>query len=111
MKNFKIKLIASIVAILLLVAVILLYNIDKSMNWDSVKIISCILISLWVSFVPQTIIYYFYKIKNSELEYSVKLGYKIGIGAFMGLLFAPYYGIKFYFVDLHKLKYNGEFIL
>lgn len=111
MKNFKIKSIITIVSILLLTIVIFLYFVDKSMSWNIEKIISCIFISLWVSFLPQMITYYFYKIKNSEIEYSINLGYEIGIRGFLGLLFIPFYGVKFYFVDLQRLKYNGEYFL
>ena len=111
MKNFKIKSIITIVSILLLTIVIFLYFVDKSMSWNIEKIISCIFISLWVSFLPQMITYYFYKIKNSEIEYSINLGYEIGIRGFLGLLFVPLYGVKFYFVDLQRLKYNGEYFL
>lgn len=111
MKNHFIKLIVTLIAVILLAIVILLYFIDNTMGWNIDKILSCIIISIWISFIPQTITYYFYKIKNSEMEYSVKLGYEIGAKGFLGLLLAPYNGIKFYFVDLNELRYNGEFFL
>lgn len=111
MKKFKVKIIITTVSILLLIIVILFYFIDDSMSWNINKISSCVFVSLWISFIPQMITYYYFKIKNSELEYSVSFGYEFGIGAFVGLLITPFYGIKFYFVDLEKLRYNGEFFL
>lgn len=48
--------------------------------------------------------------KNSNLEYSIKLGFYIGAGCFIGLLITPYYGIKSYFSDLNSICYNGEII-
>ncbi|WP_045959773.1 hypothetical protein [Acholeplasma palmae] len=111
MNKYKVKIIITAISILLLNMVILFYFIDNSMSWNISKISSCIFVSLWISFIPQMITYYLFKIKNSGLGYSVSLGYEIGIRGFIGLLFAPYYGIKFYFVDLKKLKYDGEFFL
>ena len=43
-------------------------------------------------------------------EYSVKLGFHIGAGCFIGFLITPYYGMKSYFSDLDTLRYQGEII-
>lgn len=48
--------------------------------------------------------------KNSDLEYSVKLGFCIGTGCFIGFLITPYYGVKSYFADLNTIQYRGEII-
>ena len=48
--------------------------------------------------------------KNSDPEYSVKLGFHIGAGCFIGFLITPYYGMKSYFSDLDTLRYQGEII-
>jgi len=49
--------------------------------------------------------------KNSGLEYSTRLGIEIGAKGFIGLIIAPYYGIKAYLVDLDNVRYNGEIFL
>lgn len=81
------------------------------MKWNNAKIISCVFVSFWALFIPQMITYYFFKIRNSGMEYSISLGYEIGMRGFLGFILAPYYGIKFYFVDLNEVRYNGEWFL
>ncbi|VEU80847.1 hypothetical protein [Haploplasma axanthum] len=109
MKNLKIKLIVTILSIMLFAIDIVLYCTDNSMDWNIEKITSFIFISIWICSIPQMLTYYFFKIKNSKIKYSVSLGYEVGIRRFLGFIFAPFYGIKFYIVDLNDLKYNGEF--
>ncbi len=111
MKNFKVKYITTLISIIVLGLIVVLYFLDNSLEWGTNKIISCVLVSIWGMFVPQTITYYFFKIKNSDLTYSFKLGLSLGTRGFIGLLITPYYGIKFYFVDLNEIKYNGELFL
>lgn len=111
MKHLKLKIEITIVAILFTGFILTLYFFDTSMDWNILKIISCIIISIWSLFLPQTITYFFFKIKNSDLKYSFKLGLSIGAKGFLSFLIMPYYGIKFYLINLNDITYNGELIL
>ncbi len=103
-KQIKVKIIVLLVSILATCFCISLYFLDKSMNWNFEKIISCIIVSIWVFFIPPTILYYAYKMKNSNLEYSTRLGLSIGTKGFLGFLIAPYIGLKTYFINLDEIK-------
>lgn len=45
------------------------------------------------------------------MEYSTKLCHEIGLRGFLKFILVPYYGIRFYFVDLDEVKCNGEWFL
>lgn len=111
MKNFKVKYITTLISIIVLGILLVFYFLDNSLEWGPYKIVSCIFVCIWGMFIPQTVTYYFYKIRNSDLTYSFRLGLSLGTRGFIGLLITPYYGIKFYFVDLNEIKYNGELFL
>ncbi len=111
MKNqIKCKITTFVVSLILVAVLIALFFLDKSLEWGFQKIFSCIVCSIWIFFLPPDVLYFSYKVKNSDLEYSVKLGFYIGTGCFIGLLITPYYGIKSYFSDLNSIRYNGEII-
>ncbi len=109
-KQYRIKLLVLFTSLALCALIIYLFFADTSLDWGFLKIFSCIIVSIWSLFILPTIVYFIYKIKNSGLEYSFKLGYQIGSSSFLGILIAPYYGIKFYFANLEEIKYHGEII-
>lgn len=106
----KYKIITFVISFIFVTILILLFFLDISLEWGFEKIFSCIVCSIWIFFLPPTVLYFACKMKNSNLEYSVKLGFYIGAGCFIGLLITPYYGIKSYFSDLNSIYYNGEII-
>lgn len=108
--QIKCKIITLIISFILVAVLILLFFLDTSLEWNFLKIFSCVVCSIWIFFLPPAILYFAYKMKNSDLEYSVKLGYCIGAGCFIGLLITPYYGVKSYFSDLKSIRYYGEII-
>ncbi len=108
--QIKYKIITFVISFILVAVFILLFFLDISLEWGFEKILSCVVCGIWIFFLPPTGLYFAYKMKNSDLEYSVKLGFYIGTGCFIGLLITPYYGIKSYFSDLNSIYYNGEII-
>lgn len=109
-RNFKIKILVTLISLLLVIIVVVMYFMDKSLDWNKKKILSCFIISAWVLFIPQMIVYFWFKVKNSGLEYSTGLGFEIGMRSFLGFILAPYYGLRFYFVDLNGIKYDGAWL-
>ena len=106
----KYKLIALVVAFVLVAILLCSFFLDTSLEWGFLKIFSCIVCSIWIFFLPPAILYFVYKMKNSDLEYSAKLGFYIGTGCFIGFLLTPYYGMKSYITDLNTVQYHGEMI-
>lgn len=109
-KQYKIKLVVLFISLAICGLMIYLFFADTSLEWGTLKIISCIIASIWSLFILPTVVYFICKIKNSGMEYSFKVGYQIGSGSLLGILIAPYYGIKFYFANLDEIKYQGEII-
>ena len=101
----KHKIIALVVSLILVAVLVLLFFLDTSSAWDAYKIFSCVVCSIWTVFLPPAVLYFAYKMKNSAPEYSVRLGVCIGAGCFIGLLIAPYYGVKSY---LSRAKSSGR---
>ncbi len=108
--QIKYKIVTFVISLIFVAILILLFFLDTSLEWGFEKIFSCVICSIWIFFLPPTILYFAYKMKNSNFEYSIKLGFYIGAGCFIGLLITPYYGIKSYFSDLNSIYYNGEII-
>ena len=106
----KHKIIAFILSFVLVAVLVVLFFSDDSSEWNFQKIFSCVLCSIWIFFLPPAVLYFAYKMKNSDPEHSVKLGFHIGAGCFIGFLITPYYGMKSYFSDLDTLRYQGEII-
>ncbi len=108
--QMKCKIITFGISLILVAVLIRLFFLDISLEWGFQKIFSCVVCSIWIFFLPPAVLYFAYKMKNSNLEYSVKLGFHIGAGCFIGFLITPYYGVKSYFSDLNSIRYNGEII-
>lgn len=104
--NKKIKIISLIISIILTLTAITLFFIDTSLGWVPLKIISCIICCIWVFFLTPTILYIFIRLKNSNLEYSVHFGLKVGTNGLWEILMTPYFGIKFYLANLDKIKFD-----
>lgn len=100
----KEKIITLIISIVLTALIIFLYFLDQTREWDTIKISSCVIISIWVFFIPPTCLYYFYKIKNSGIDYSFKLGTSIGINGLYMFLISPVFGLLAYSQDLDQIK-------
>jgi len=103
-KQLKQKLFALLAGIILMLVGILLFFMDTSLEWNYLKILSCIIATIWLFFIPPTIMYYDYKSKNSSMQYNIRLGVLIGSGCFLGILIAPIIGTKTYFSNLDNIS-------
>ena len=110
-KQIRLKLITGLISLFLVGILVYLFFLDRSLEWNGFKICSCIVSCIWIFFLMPSIVYFGYKIKNSDLEYSAKLGFYIGSRCFIGFIITPYYGMKMYLSDLNTICYGGEIIL
>lgn len=96
--NIKTKIIILIASIALNGVMTLLYFFDQSLEWNTLKITSCIVVNLYLFFIIPSLRLFIKKFNQMDAEGSMKLGFKIGYTkAFWPILIAPYYGIKYYF--------------
>lgn len=96
--NLKTKLIILIASFALNGVMILLYFLDQSLEWNTFKIISCIVANLYLFFIIPSMRLFIKKFNQMDIEESMKLGFKVGYTkAFWPILIAPYYGIQYYF--------------
>ena len=89
------KIVVFITSILQVAVVTLLYFLDDSMEWDELKIISCIIVDWWIFFIIPAFAYIFLKLKNMSFERSLAIGAFIGFNVMLVILFAPYFGAKY----------------
>ena len=92
-----VKTIIAIFSIILTGIVILFFALDKSLAWNAHKIISCMLVCIWVSLLIPAFRYDFLKLKEMSFEEGFRAGVRIGLhGIVLPLLIVPYFGIKYY---------------
>ncbi len=96
--NIKTKIIILIASVALNGVMMLLYFLDQSLEWNSLKIISCIIVNLYLFFIIPSMRLFIKKFNQMDFEESFKLGFRVGYSkAFWPIIIAPYYGIKYYF--------------
>ena len=77
---------------------ILLFFLDNSLEWNSLKILSCIIVSLWFFFIAPTIRNSYLLNKEKSLNEWFRMGLSFGAsGIIFPILLSPFYGIKYYF--------------
>lgn len=103
----KIKIL--IISILVLSGMIVVFFIDKELEWGPLKIVSCVIFSIYAFFFIPMIKYIINWFKTLSLEESIYAGYKIGYYGIIGLiLMDPIIGIMYYFnKSFKKNKNNG----
>lgn len=112
--SIKTKIIILIISIIYVLFVIFLYFIDKELKWSNIKIISCIIFSIYAFFAPPMIKYICNWFKTLSMEESFYAGYKIGYYGIIGLiLMDPIIGIMYYFNKkfIKNKNGNGRFIV
>lgn len=93
----KIKLLIALLSVSITLIVIFLFFIDKSLSWNAYKIVSCIIVSLWIFFLIPAIRNAYLINKGNSLEEWFRMGFNFGAsGIIFPILFAPYYGVKYY---------------
>jgi hypothetical protein len=87
-----------IVSSILTGILILLFFLDDSLEWNSFKIYSCIIVSLWVFFIIPAVRDSYLLNKGKSLSEWFIMGFRFGAsGIAFPILLAPYYGVKYYF--------------
>ena len=93
----KIKLLILLLSVIITSIVILLYFLDTSLEWNSYKIVSCVVINIWIFFMIPAIRNSYMLNKDKSLEEWFKMGLSFGASRIsFPILFAPYYGVKYY---------------
>ena len=103
MENFdkiKTKLVVLFTSIILVILVILAYFLERTLEWGVPKIASCVLINLWVFFLTPSIRRAWLINKDKPFEAWFLMGFKYGASGILPCtLFAPYFGLRYYFND------------
>lgn len=95
-------------SILLVSFVIVMYFLDKELEWGFEKIISCILISVYAFFLPPTIKYIINWFSTLSMEESFYAGFEIGYyGIIELILIDPFVGMMYYFNKRFTKNSNG----
>ena len=107
--TLKNKILILVISLLLVGVMILLYFIDDSESWTKYKINSCIAVNIWLFFIlPSFREVYLIKreyFKNNYVDKSkfIRLAVEYSINRLtFPILFAPYFAIKYYFVNKKK---------
>ncbi len=96
-----IKLLLFFISLLLAGIVVGLYFLEGALDWGADKIIGCVIISTWVFFMIPALRRAYLNNKDKPTEEWIKMGVRVGIsGIFLPALFAPVYGIIYYFDGL-----------
>ena len=95
-----------VLSILFTGVIILLYFLDKELEWNVLKIVSCVIVSVYAFFLAPTIKYIINWFKSLSAEEVYYAGFKIGYyGIALLILIDPVIGIM-YFCN-KKFKHNG----
>lgn len=96
------------ISILLVSFVIVMYVLDKELGWGFEKIISCILISVYVFFLTPTIKYIINWFSTLSAEESFYAGFDIGyFGIIELILIDPFVGMMYYLNKRFTKKSSG----
>lgn len=95
--NLKIKSIICFASTMLTAVVTTLFFLDTSLDWNTYKVISCIIVDIWIFSLIPSFRYGFFKLKTMSMKESVDAGLKAASGIFLPLLIAPYYAVIYYF--------------
>lgn len=91
----KIKILC--LSILLTLIGIGLYFLDTSLNWGIEKIVSCIIINIWLFFMIPAFRGSYLSNKEKSLREWFEMGFHFGISKIcLPALFSPVYGIRYY---------------
>ena len=93
----KTKFLVFVISTAITAVAVLLYFLDTSLEWNAYKILSCVVINLWIFFLlPALRNSYLQNEHKTPVEW-FKMGMSFGAsGILYPALFAPYYGVKYY---------------
>ncbi len=94
----KIKLIVLFLSVLLIGISILLFFIDRSLSWTIGKIVSCVIVNVWLFFMIPALRHSYNLNRGKSYAEWFKMGLAFGAsGIAIPVLFAPYFGLVYYF--------------
>ena len=94
--SIKIKINITLISLCLVGSCIFLYFLDDSQEWNSVKIISLIIVNVWIFFTPATFRYLYMLNKDKKLN-DWFYGRRMRTGLILlPILIAPFLGMKYY---------------
>lgn len=95
---FKTKMSIMITSLLIVLITILLFFMDKSLEWGVEKIVICTVVNIWIFFIIPALRQSY--LLNQDKGYAewLKMGLQVGAGGIcMPILFSPFYGVIYYF--------------
>ena len=103
-ETLKMKIVILIYSIIFTAFITMLFFLDKSLEWNTLKITSCIIVDIWCFCIIPSFRYEKLKLDEISFEEAFKQGMSIGAsGIFLPLLIAPYYTFLYYSLKTNKL--------
>lgn len=94
----KIKLLVLLLSTVLTGISVALFFIDRSLSWTTGKIVSCVIVNLWLFFIIPALRNSYNLNRGKSYEEWFKMGLAFGAsGIAIPLLLAPYFGLIYYF--------------
>ena len=92
------------ISTLLTAFTVFLFFLDKSLEWEAIKIISCIIVGVWIFFIIPSFRYVYLKYKNMTRDQFVNISVHIAIyGFILPIIIAPVWGVLYFFT-----KYKSD---
>ena len=94
----KIKLLVLFLSAILAGISVLLFFIDRSLPWTNGKIISCVIVNIWLFFMIPALRNSYNLNRGKSYGEWFKMGFDFGAsGIAIPLILAPYFGLVYYF--------------
>lgn len=94
----RIKLIILLLSAILIGISVFLFFIDQSLSWTTEKIISCVIVNVWLFFIIPALRNSYNLNRGKSYEEWFKMGFAFGAsGIAIPLILAPYFGLVYYF--------------
>ena len=94
----RMKLIVLLLSTILLGISVSLFFIDRSLSWTAEKIVSCVIVNVWLFFMIPALRNSYNLNRGKSYEEWFKMGLAFGAsGIAIPLLLAPYFGSVYYF--------------
>ncbi len=94
----RMKLIVLLLSTILVGISVSLFFIDRSLSWTAEKIVSCVIVNVWLFFMIPALRNSYNLNRGKSYEEWFKMGLAFGAsGIAIPLLLAPYFGSVYYF--------------
>ena len=94
----RIKLIVLLLSAILVGISVFLFFVDQSLSWTTEKIVSCVIVNLWLFFIIPALRNSYNLNRGKSFAEWFKMGFAFGAsGIAIPLILAPYFGLVYYF--------------